>query len=106
MIIFKFKISQIITSSLQAYCISYNIEKMQIIICLDDYCGMLFNNRRQSRDGKIFEDLLEKNREHFEGKIIMPVLSGVNTNELPEELVKYQALNCFQGALRSYKAWS
>ncbi len=30
---------------------------MEIIICLDDNNGMLFNNRRQSRDSKVLEDI-------------------------------------------------
>ena len=30
---------------------------MEIIICLDNNKGMLFNNRRQSRDSKVLEDI-------------------------------------------------
>ena len=30
---------------------------MQIIICLDDNRGMLFNNRRLSRDQRVFDDI-------------------------------------------------
>ena len=30
---------------------------MTFIFCLDDNKGMLFNNRRQSRDAKVFEDI-------------------------------------------------
>ncbi len=30
---------------------------MKIIICLDDNNGMLFNNRRQSRDSAVLEDV-------------------------------------------------
>ncbi len=30
---------------------------MEIIICLDDNNGMLFNHRRQSRDSKVLEDI-------------------------------------------------
>lgn len=32
--------------------------KMDVIVCLDDRNGMLFNHRRQSRDRKITEDIL------------------------------------------------
>ena len=38
---------------------------MKIILCLDDNNGMVFNNRRQSRDEKIIEkilDITKKNR--------------------------------------------
>jgi hypothetical protein len=30
---------------------------MKVIICLDDNNGMLFNNRRQSRDSAVLEDI-------------------------------------------------
>lgn len=30
---------------------------MKIILCVDDNMGMLFNNRRQSRDRKVIEDI-------------------------------------------------
>ncbi len=33
-------------------------EIMNIIVCLDDNKGMLFNKRRQSRDKKVIEDIL------------------------------------------------
>ena len=32
---------------------------MNVILCLDDNNGMLFNNRRQSRDEKVIEKILE-----------------------------------------------
>lgn len=41
---------------------STDIEKgifMKIFICLDDDNGMMFNNRRQSRDGKVVEDVIK-----------------------------------------------
>ena len=31
---------------------------MEIIVCLDDYGGMLFNSRRQSRDRLLIEDIM------------------------------------------------
>ena len=31
---------------------------MEIIVCLDDYGGMLFNSRRQSRDRFLIEDVM------------------------------------------------
>lgn len=33
---------------------------MQIIICVDDNLGLLFNNRRQSRDRVLVEDIFKK----------------------------------------------
>lgn len=38
-------------------------EIMNIIVCLDDKFGMLFNKRRQSRDKKIIEDILNTIKE-------------------------------------------
>lgn len=32
---------------------------MKVIVCLDDNNGMLFNNRRQSRDRIVTEDIIE-----------------------------------------------
>ena len=37
---------------------------MRIIICLDDNNGMMFNNRRQSRDKKVIEDISNTIREN------------------------------------------
>ena len=31
---------------------------MKIIVCLDDYGGMLFNSRRQSRDRMLIDDIM------------------------------------------------
>ena len=31
---------------------------MKVIVCLDQNGGMLFNRRRQSRDARVFEDIL------------------------------------------------
>lgn len=35
---------------------------MKLIFCLDDRMGLAFNNRRQSRDSKVIEKILENNR--------------------------------------------
>ena len=32
---------------------------MKLIVCLDDNKGMMFNNRRQSRDRVLIENVLE-----------------------------------------------
>ena len=37
---------------------------MKIIICLDDDNGMMFNNRRQSRDEKVVKDIIEMTDGH------------------------------------------
>lgn len=33
---------------------------MRVIVCLDDWNGMLFNRRRQSRDRRVVEDILRE----------------------------------------------
>ena len=38
-------------------------EVMNIIVCLDDKFGMLFNKRRQSKDKKVIEDILNTIKE-------------------------------------------
>ena len=38
-----------------------------MIICLDDNYGMLFNNRRQSRDIQVFEDI----KKSVEGRLLI-----------------------------------
>lgn len=32
---------------------------MNVILCIDDDCGMMFNNRRQSRDRCVIEDIIK-----------------------------------------------
>ena len=32
---------------------------MKVIVCIDDDCGMMFNNRRQSRDRGLVEDVIK-----------------------------------------------
>lgn len=32
---------------------------MKVIVCLDDHNGMMFNNRRQSRDKMVIKDIIE-----------------------------------------------
>lgn len=32
---------------------------MKVILCIDDACGMMFNNRRQSRDRCVIEDIIK-----------------------------------------------
>ena len=36
---------------------------MEVILCLDDRQGMMFNQRRQSRDELVAEDILKQARE-------------------------------------------
>lgn len=35
---------------------------MEVIVCLDDYNGMLFNHRRQSRDQAVITDILKESK--------------------------------------------
>lgn len=58
---------------------------MEIIICLDDNNGMLFNNRRQSRDSKVLEDI----KNGLEDRLtIFPFSEKLVSNaEIPYEIV-------------------
>ena len=58
---------------------------MEIIICLDNNKGMLFNNRRQSRDSKVLEDI----KNGLEDKLtIFPFSEKLVSNaEIPYEIV-------------------
>lgn len=38
-------------------------DSMKVIVCVDDNNGMMFNNRRQSRDRVLIEDLLNTTKE-------------------------------------------
>ncbi|MBE6903686.1 MAG: hypothetical protein E7480_03665 [Ruminococcaceae bacterium] len=41
---------------------------MKIIVCLDDNNGMMFNNRRQSRDKEVYSDIVKS----FDNILISP----------------------------------
>lgn len=69
-------------------------EVMNIIVCLDDNKGMLFNKRRQSRDKKVIEDILNTIKDDiylnsfssdlFEEYLELPnihVVDGVSPND-------------------------
>lgn len=53
---------------------------MNIIVCLDDNLGMLFNKRRQSRDRRILEDIEKYTNEVF--------ISSFSENLFSESLCK------------------
>ena len=62
---------------------------MTTIVCLDDRGGMLFNNRRQSRDSAVLEDI----RTQIPGPLMIDVFSekliqgaGIDYVLAPEEL--------------------
>ena len=58
---------------------------MEIIICLDDNNGMLFNNRRQSRDSKVLEDI----KNSLKGNLTIFPFSEklIKGSEIPYELM-------------------
>lgn len=58
---------------------------MKLIVCLDDNRGMLFNNRRQSRDRVLIENVLE----YCKGKKIY-------TNEYSSKLFPEDSVEIFQ----------
>ena len=40
---------------------------MYLIFCVDDQYGLQFNHRRQSRDSKVIEDIID----HIEGNVLL-----------------------------------
>ena len=54
---------------------------MTVIFCLDDNRGMLFNNRRLSRDAMVFEDI----KTYLKGALLI--------NEFSEKLVASSGIN-------------
>ena len=62
---------------------------MEIIICLDDNNGMLFNNRRQSRDSKVLLDI----KNSLNGSLTIFPFSEklVSSAEIPYEIMSGSA---------------
>ena len=62
---------------------------MEIIICLDDNNGMLFNNRRQSRDSKLLLDI----KNSLNGSLTIFPFSEklVSSAEIPYEIMSGSA---------------
>ncbi len=62
---------------------------MEIIICLDDNNGMLFNNRRQSRDSKVLWDI----KNNLNGSLTIFPFSEklVSSAEIPYEIMSAPA---------------
>lgn len=62
---------------------------MEIIICLDDNNGMLFNNRRQSRDSKVLWDI----KNSLNGSLTIFPFSEklVSSAEIPYEIMSGSA---------------
>ena len=62
---------------------------MEIIICLDDNNGMLFNNRRQSRDSKVLLDI----KNSLNGNLTIFPFSEklVSSAEIPYEIMSGSA---------------
>ena len=62
---------------------------MEIIICLDDNNGMLFNNRRQSRDSKLLLDI----KNSLNGNLTIFPFSEklVSSAEIPYEIMSGSA---------------
>jgi hypothetical protein len=62
---------------------------MEIIICLDDNNGMLFNNRRQSRDSKLLLDI----KNSLNGSLTIFSFSEklVSSAEIPYEIMSGSA---------------
>ena len=60
---------------------------MNIIVCLDDNLGMLFNKRRQSKDRRVLEDI-----ETFTSEVL---ISSFSENLFSESSCKTTVNECF-----------
>ena len=60
---------------------------MNIIVCLDDNLGMLFNKRRQSKDRQVLEDI-----EKFTNEVL---ISSFSKNLFSESMCKTKVDDCF-----------
>lgn len=52
---------------------------MKVIICIDDNQGMSFNNRRQSTDGKVIEDIADITKELWISPFSESLFKNVST---------------------------
>ena len=59
-------------------------KKMKLIVCVDDHCGMMFNHRRQSRDAKVRENMLQMTGE--QKLFVSPYTAGQFTQAEQERL--------------------
>lgn len=66
---------------------------MKVIVCLDDRDGMLFHNRRQSRDRKVIEDLLALVGDEtlWIQEFSKPLFQNAEKNVMIEEMFLWQA---------------
>lgn len=66
---------------------------MKVIVCLDDRDGMLFHNRRQSRDRKVIENLLELvgDQTLWIQEFSKALFQNIEKNVMIEEMFLWQA---------------
>ena len=65
---------------------------MTVYVCLDDRGGMLFNNRRQSRDKAVLADL---GSPLFADAFSEKLLAGLSWSPAPEKLADLPEEGCF-----------
>ena len=65
---------------------------MKIIVCLDNNKGMLFNNRRQSRDSKVFEDISS----YLQGDLLIDEFSEklIASSKIPYKIFEKGVTKC------------
>lgn len=65
---------------------------VDIIVCLSNKKGMLFNNRRQSRDSKVFEDISS----YLQGELMIDKFSEklISTTNLPYKIFENPVTEC------------
>lgn len=65
---------------------------MKIIVCLDNNKGMLFNNRRQSRDSQVFEDISS----YLQGDLLIDKFSEklIASSKIPYKIFEKGVTKC------------
>ena len=64
---------------------------MNVIICIDDNQGMLFNKRRQSRDAKVLEDIVSLTNEVWISPFSEKLFEGMNLKIMVDPMFLFQA---------------
>ena len=65
---------------------------VKVIVCLDNNKGMLFNNRRQSRDSKVFEDISS----YLQGELLIDKFSEklIASSKIPYKIFEKGVTKC------------
>ena len=58
---------------------------MNVVVCLDEHDGMLFNNRRQSRDVRVIEDVMQMANVLWISPFSKPLFENVEADVMTDD---------------------